>query len=115
MFLEIFTEIKVPDPKLIFRVNDKTSTEIWNLCIKCLSNGCGSPLFMNETLIMNNMVEFGYEREDVWNLGTSACWEPLVIGKSSCQNNPFKSIVLCDSLYRVLKKGRDFILFNLCY
>lgn len=112
MFLEIFTEIKVPDPKLIFRVNDKTSTEIWNLCIKCLSNGCGSPLFMNETLIMNNMVEFGYEREDVWNLGTSACWEPLVIGKSSCQNNPFKSIVLCDSLYRVLKKGRDFYSFQ---
>ena len=58
------------------------------------------------------MVEFGYEREDVWNLGTSACWEPLVIGKSSCQNNPFKSIVLCDSLYRVLKKGRDFYSFQ---
>ena len=54
MFLEIFTEIKVPDPKLIFRVNDKTPADTWDLCIKCLSNGCGSPLFMNETLIMDN-------------------------------------------------------------
>lgn len=112
MFLEIFTEIKVPDPKLIFRVNDKTPADTWNLCIKCLSNGCGSPLFMNETLIMDNMVQFGYEYEDVWNLGTSACWEPLVIGKSSCQNNPFSSIVACKSLDSVLKSGKKFKSFD---
>lgn len=112
MFLEIFTEIKVPDPKLIFRVNDKTPADTWDLCIKCLSNGCGSPLFMNETLIMDNMVKFGYGREDVWNLGTSACWEPLVIGRSSCQNNPFRSIVACDSLDHVLKGGKNFDTFD---
>jgi pyruvate-formate lyase len=112
MFLEIFTEIKVPDPKLIFRVNDKTPADTWNLCIKCLSNGCGSPLFMNETLIMDNMVEFGYDRKDVWNLGTSACWEPLVIGKSSCQNNPFRSILACEALDHVLKTRKNFDSFD---
>lgn len=112
MFLEIFTEITVPDPKLIFRVNDTTPADTWNLCIKCLSNGCGSPLLMNETLIMDNMVKFGYDREDVWNLGTSACWEPLIIGKSSCQNNPFKSILACESLHHVLKTRKNFDSFD---
>ena len=83
LFLEIFTELKVPDPKLIIRVNEHTSDETWKTALKCVMNGCGSPLFMNESLVMDNMVKFGYDKEDVWNFGTSACWEPLIIGKSS--------------------------------
>lgn len=112
MFLEIFTELKIPDPKLIIRVNDKTSNKIWDLCIKCVSNGCGSPLFMNETLIMNNMIQFGYAKEDVWNLGTSACWEPLIIGKSACQNNPFMSISICNALEKALLSAKTYNSFN---
>lgn len=111
MFLEIFTEIKVPDPKLIFRENKETPEDTWMRCIKCLLNGCGSPLFMNEQLIMDNMVKFGYSKDDVWNLGTSACWEPLIIGKSSCQNNPFPSIVAYNALVNVLNKKNDYASF----
>ena len=112
MFLEIFTEIKVPDPKLIVRVNENTSFEIWLRCVQCLFTGCGSPLLMNEEVIMRNMVSFGYDKEDVWNVGTSACWEPLIIGKSSDQNNPFVSIVACDALQQVLEKGTDYDAFD---
>ena len=112
MFLEIMTEIKVPDPKLIMRVNAQTPVETWERCVRCLFNGCGSPLFMNETLVMDNMVKFGYGKEDVWNVGTSACWEPLIIGKSSCQNNPFKSIVACDALTEALKSEEDYPTFQ---
>ena len=107
MFLELFEELRIPDPKLIFRVNEETPMDTWKRSIRCLANGCGSPLFMNETLIMENMVKFGYRNEDVWNVGTSACWEPLIIGKSSDQNNPFISILACNALKKALTEMED--------
>lgn len=112
LFLEVFTEIRVPDPKLIIRVNNKTLDSIWKEAIQCVMNGCGSPLFMNETLIMSNMVKFGYDKADVWNLGTSACWEPLIIGKSSDQNNPFSSIVACKPLNDVICSAKEYSCFK---
>lgn len=101
-FLEIFTEIKRPDPKLILRVNKQTSAIIWAKAIDCILTGCGSPLIMNESLIMQRMQEFGYKKEDVWNTGTSACWEPLIIGKSFDQNNPLPNLVVLKALSNVL-------------
>lgn len=112
LFLEIFTELKVPDPKLIIRVNEHTSDETWKATLKCVMNGCGSPLFMNESLVMENMVKFGYEKEDVWNFGTSACWEPLIIGKSSDQNNPFASMLACSALNDALLSGEEYSTFD---
>lgn len=108
IFLELFTELKVPDPKLILRVNEQTSDAIWRQSIDCITTGCGSPLIMNEQLIMNGMIEFGYKKEDVWNVGTSACWEPLIIGKSFDQNNPFPNVP-------VLKALNDVVLSNATY
>lgn len=112
LFLEIFTELKVPDPKLIIRVNEHTSDETWKTALKCVMNGCGSPLFMNESLVMDNMVKFGYDKEDVWNFGTSACWEPLIIGKSSDQNNPFASMLACSALNDALFSGKEYSTFD---
>lgn len=112
LFLEVITELHLPDPKIILRVNDNTSDVIWNKAIECISTGCGSPLIMNEKLVMNGMVEFGYRQEDVWNVGTSACWEPLVIGKSFDQNNPLPNIPIMKSLNKLLDQGRRYDTFE---
>lgn len=104
LFLEILTEINLPDPKLILRVNNNTDNKVWMKAINCIATGCGSPLLMNEKLIMDGMTKFGYKRCDVWNIGTSACWEPLIIGKSFDQNNPLPSITIIKSLNSALDK-----------
>lgn len=106
IFLEVFTELKVPDPKLILRVNRNTSDEVWRKAIDCILTGCGSPLIINEDLVMKGMVEFGYREEDVWNFGTSACWEPLIIGKSFDQNNPLLNIPVIDSLNKFIAEEK---------
>lgn len=108
IFLEVFTELKVPDPKLILRVNPNTSDVIWRKAVDCILTGCGSPLIINEDLVMTGMVEFGYEKEDVWNFGTSACWEPLIIGKSFDQNNPLLNIPVVDSLNKFIREEITF-------
>lgn len=112
LFLEIFTELKVPDPKLILRVNEHTSDTIWRKAVNCIITGCGSPLLMNEKLIMEGMVKFGYKKEDVWNVGTSACWEPLIIGKSFDQNNPLPNFPVINALNEVIHVGKEYVNFD---
>ncbi len=102
IFLEIFAENHFPDPKLILRANSDTPDIIWEKAIKSVATGNGSPLIMNETVIMNGLMQFGYSSGDVWNVGTSACWEPLIIGKSFDQNNPLPSINLVDPLSQII-------------
>lgn len=104
ILLEIYTEKPTADPKLILRVNSKTSPKIWEKATDCILKGSGSPLIMNEDVIIPMMVEFGYAKEDVYNFGTSACWEPLIIGKSFDQNNCIKNITILDALTRTLNK-----------
>jgi len=103
IFLEIFQKYDLPDPKLILRVNDNTEDKVWAEAINSILKGHGSPLLMNEKPIMENMVQFGYNQEDIYNVGTSACWEPLVIGKSFDQNNSLPSIVVLQSLNNLLE------------
>lgn len=112
MFLEVFTELKVPDPKLILRVNKNTSDTIWRKTIDCILTGCGSPLIINEHKVIEGMKEFGYDEKDVWNFGTSACWEPLIIGKSFDQNNPLLNIPVIESLNKLVAQQKSYESFN---
>lgn len=115
MFLEIFAEEKTPDPKLILRINEQTNDAVWEKAIKCISTGCGSPLLINEKLVMKGMQEFGYEKEDIWNFGTSACWEPLIIGKSLDQNNAFDNIPILQSLNNIILSSKQYSCFEDLY
>lgn len=112
IFLEIFKEYKKQDPKLILRVNKETSDEIWQKAIDCIVTGIGSPLIMNEELIIKGMREFGFKQDDLWNVGTSACWEPLVIGKSFDQNNALPNIPILKSLNELILSKQTFSTFN---
>lgn len=92
LFLEIFATLSIPDPKLILRVNSHTSKAVYDATAQCLLKGNGSPLILNEDKVIPLMEKFGYAPEDCYNLGTSACWEPLILGKSFDQNNNLNSI-----------------------
>lgn len=115
MLIEIVGEMRLPDPKLILRVNDQTSSAIWQKSIACILTGCGSPLVMNEGLVMERMREFGYSPDHVAQVGTSACWEPLIIGKSFDQNNPLPSVVAVKYLNDLLSSGMDYADFASLY
>lgn len=112
LFLEAIGELDIPTPKLILRVNDNTSHTVWQKAIECIKTGCGSPLLMNENLIMNNMIKFGYHKDDVSEVGTSACWEPLIIGKSFDQNNSLPSIIAVKPLNHQLLSGKNYKSFG---
>jgi pyruvate-formate lyase len=107
IFLEIFAELALPDPKLILRANKNTSDSIWERSVKCILTGIGSPLIMNEERIIPLMCNYGYEKEDCYEFGTSACWEPLIIGKSFDQNNSVPNIVALTPLNNLILNSED--------
>lgn len=53
------------------------------------------------------MQSFGYEANDCINWGTSACWEPLIIGKSFDQNNCAENISLLRPLVDMINQNEN--------
>ena len=91
MFIDLMKELNKPDPKVLLRDSKNTKRELIEKSIDCISTGIGCPLFANDDVIIEKLVNFGYNKKDAYNYGTAACWEPFMTGKSFDQNN-LKSI-----------------------
>lgn len=87
MILKAIGELALPDPKILLRSSLEMPKTLLSAAIECLQKKCGSPLLSNDDIIIPNLEKFGYSHKDACNYGVSACWEPLVIGKSLEQNN----------------------------
>lgn len=87
-FIRVLKELNLPDPKILLRVSSKMPAELLCLACTCIATGCGSPLLSNDDIVIPALKEFGYG-DDAYSYGVSACWEPLIIGKSLEQNNLF--------------------------
>lgn len=87
MFIEIIKELNIPDPKLLLRVSKSMPRDLLVKAVECIQTGIGCPLLANDDVIISRLIDFGIRHEDACNYGTSACWEPIIIGKSISQNN----------------------------
>lgn len=87
LFIEAMREVQLPDPKVFLRITDKVPRDLMELSLKCIKTGIGCPLFSNDDVIIPMLIEFGYDTNDAYNYVTSACWEPLMVGKCVEQNN----------------------------
>jgi pyruvate-formate lyase len=100
--MDALKELKLPDPKIVLRVHNKTPKELWEKSFQCLEEGLGYPLFSNDEVIISSLTNFGYLVEDAYDYVTSACWEPLIPGKSMDQNN-VANLNFLEPLMRTLK------------
>ena len=87
LFIKCLEKVHLPDPKILLRCSASMPSELIELAMKCNSTGIGSPLFSNDDIVIPNLLDFGYDKQDAYNYGVSACWEPLSIGNSLEQNN----------------------------
>lgn len=87
LFIEALKELQLPDPKLILRYSNNAPRALLKLGLECIETGVGSPLLSNDHVIIDKLINFGYEKEDAYNYVVSACWEPAPIGKSFEMNN----------------------------
>lgn len=87
LFIELIKELHMPDPKILLRVSSIMPRGLMAEAVNCVKTGNGSPLFSNDDIVIPALIGYGYRKQDVFNYTTSACWEPLIAGKSSEQNN----------------------------
>lgn len=87
MFLQEQAKLKKPDPKTLLRVCSDTPEELLQIAVECLCKRTGSPLFSNDDVVISALIHSGVDPEDANNYCVSACWEPLIVGKSIAQNN----------------------------
>ena len=87
MFIQAIKELQLPDPKVLLRVSNETPHDLIELSLETINTGIGSPLFSNDEVVIDKMIEFGYDKEDANNYVVSACWEPSAVGKGFEQNN----------------------------
>ena len=57
------------------------------LSLETLNTGIGSPLFSNDEVIIDKLVEFGYSKGDAANYVVSDCGQPSIVGSDLGQNN----------------------------
>ena len=105
IFIELMEELKLPDPKVLLRVSSNMPRELMEKSLKCIQTGIGCPLFANDDIIIEHLIQFGYDKEDAYQYGTSACWEPYIVGKAFDQNN-IKSVVFIRP-FEILLQNED--------
>lgn len=104
IFIEAMKNVHQPDPKCLLRINKNTPEDLIELSLQTIATGIGAPLFANDDVIIESLVDFGVEREDACRYTTSACWEPLIGGSSSSNNN--RTVLnYCKALDNLLKRG----------
>lgn len=119
LFLKVIAQLQLSDPKIVLRVNKNIPKDLMETAIRCIMTGIGSPLLANDDVIITKLVDFGVEKEDAYEYTTSACWEPLIGGKSSSMNNE-KSLSYMKALNNLLLEEKltrfvDFESLKECY
>lgn len=103
LFMEAVKECRLSDPKIVLRTNARIPRNLMEEAVQCMATGIGSPLLSNDDVIIPKLTAFGTEQEDAYEYTVSACWEPLIGGKSSSMNNQ-NSLVYVRALNTMLKE-----------
>lgn len=101
MLIDIIKELQYPDPKIFLRTSKNAPRDLIEKSVECIQTGIGCPLYANDDVIISKLINFGYDSKDAYNYGTSACWEPFLVGNSFDMNN-LKSINFIKPLEEML-------------
>lgn len=117
--LKVVKDCQLSDPKIVLRVSKNMPQELMREAVRCMMTGIGSPLLSNDEVIIPKLLDFGVEAADAYAYTTSACWEPLIGGKSSSMNNE-QSLSYIKALHNLLMEERlnrfeSFEAFLECY
>ncbi len=103
LFIEATARKRLPDPKILLRVDRNTPRDLMETAIRCMQTGVGAPLLSNDDQVIPRLIAFGVQEEDARQYGVAACWEPLIPGKSISPNN-MKSITYPKAMQAVWER-----------
>lgn len=76
--LEASENLLLIDPKINLRVNKKTPLRVFELGSRLTKAGLGFPQYSNDDVVIEGLVNLGYDREDAMDYVVAACWEFII-------------------------------------
>lgn len=70
--------LKLIDPKINLRVNKNTPLSVYELGTELTKAGLGFPQYSNDDVVIDGLVNMGYELEDARDYAVAACWEFII-------------------------------------
>lgn len=80
--LKASLELKLIDPKINLRVHKNTPLKTYILGTELTKQGLGFPQYSNDDVVIEGLMELGYERKDACQYVVAACWEFIVPGNA---------------------------------
>jgi formate C-acetyltransferase len=80
--MEASYDLKIIDPKINLRVNDKTPDSTYFLGTRLTKQGLGFPQYSNDEVVIPGLIKLGYAPSDAYNYVVAACWEFIIPGKA---------------------------------
>jgi formate C-acetyltransferase len=80
MCLKASHELKLIDPKINMRVTRNTPIEQYDMGTELTKQGLGFPQYSNDEVVVQGLVDKGYELKDAQNYVVAACWEFIIPG-----------------------------------
>ena len=66
------------DPKLNLRVSRRTPLRVYELGSELTKAGLGFPQYSNDDVVINGLIDLGYEPQDAQDYAVAACWEIII-------------------------------------
>lgn len=76
--LEASRELLMIDPKINIRVNKNTPIEVYKKGTELTKAGLGFPQYSNDDVVIEGLVNLGYELTDARDYAVAACWEFII-------------------------------------
>jgi formate C-acetyltransferase len=78
--LQASLNVRLIDPKINLRVNKLTPFDTYKRATELTKQGLGFPQYSNDDVVIDGLVNLGYEYDDAVNYVVAACWEFIVPG-----------------------------------
>lgn len=81
IIMEASLELNIIDPKINIRVSKNTPFERYVLGSKLTAKGLGFPQYSNDDVVIDGLVNLGYDLKDAADYTVAACWEFIIPGR----------------------------------
>ena len=76
--LKASKENRLIDPKINLRVSKNTPLSVYELGSELTKEGLGFPQYLNDDVIIEGLVQKGYDFKDACDYAVAACWEIII-------------------------------------
>jgi formate C-acetyltransferase len=110
--LEVTTELKLWQPSVSVRINEKTTDQVWKAITDLIKVGIGMPALFNDTVITAALRNIGISEIDAENYGIVGCYEANPCGNTYGTTAAGGTIFLHNILLEFLCSEKSYVTFS---